>query len=82
MVTTKGKSMNLTQVPDVVTWPATHYVFIEKIGPFQGTAPQAWKDLHQLVPRISEHDKITGYMSLYKGGVKSISSGGFARCRS
>ena len=58
--------MNLTQVPDIVTWPETHCVFIEKIGPFQDTAPQAWKDLHQLVPRISEHNKIMGYMSLYK----------------
>jgi DNA gyrase inhibitor GyrI len=75
MVTTKGKSMNLTQVPDVVTWPATHYVFIEKIGPFQGTAPQAWKDLHQLVPRISEHNKITGYVSLYKVGPKVYRAG-------
>jgi hypothetical protein len=73
MATTKGKCMNLTH--DVVTWPATHYVFIEKIGPFQGTAPQAWKDLHQLVPRISEHNKITGYMSLYKVGPKVYRAG-------
>jgi hypothetical protein len=73
MVTTKGKSMNLTQGPDVVTRPATHYVFIEKIGPFQGTAPQAWKDLH--VPRISEHNKITGYMSLCKVGPKVYRAG-------
>jgi hypothetical protein len=73
MATTKGKCMNLTH--DVVTWPATHYVFIEKIGPFQGTAPQAWKDLHQLVPRISEHNKITAYMSLYKVGPKVYRAG-------
>ncbi len=66
MATAKGESMSLTQVPDIVTWPETHYVFIEKVGPFQNTAAQAWKDLHQLVPGISEHNKITGYMSLYK----------------
>jgi effector-binding domain-containing protein len=58
--------MNLTQEPEIVTWPETHYVFIEKIGPFQNTAPQAWQDLHQLISRISEHNKITGYLSLYK----------------
>src|SRR6202165_4565206 len=58
--------MNLTQEPEIVTWPETHYVFIEKIGPFQNTAPQAWKNMHQLVPGISEHNKITGYTSLYK----------------
>jgi len=27
--------MNLTEVPETVTWPETHYVFVEKIGPFQ-----------------------------------------------
>lgn len=58
--------MNLTEEPEVVTWPKTHYVFIEKIGPFQKTAPQAWQELHQLVPRIAESNQITGYMSLYK----------------
>jgi len=58
--------MNLTQEPEIVTWPKTHYVFLEKIDPFQNTAPQAWQDLHQLISRISEHKKIMGYLSLYK----------------
>src|SRR6266481_8173964 len=58
--------MNLTQEPEIVTWPETHYIFIEKIGPFQNTAPLAWQNLHQLVSGISEHNKITGYLSLYK----------------
>ncbi|MGD0908237.1 MAG: GyrI-like domain-containing protein [Candidatus Acidiferrales bacterium] len=60
--------MNLTQQPEITVWPETHYVFIEKIGPFQNTAPQSWKELHQFVPTISEHNKITGYTSLYKIG--------------
>ena len=75
MATAKGKPMNFTQAPDIVTWPESHYVFVEKIGPFQSTAPQAWKDLHQLVPSISEHNKITGYMSLYKVGPKVYRAG-------
>jgi len=58
--------MNLTQEPEIVTWPETQYVFLEKIGPFQNTAPQAWQNLHQLISGISEHSKITGYLSLYK----------------
>src|ERR1700687_4988687 len=62
----KETFMNLTEEPEIVTWPETHYVFIEKIGPFQNTAPQAWQNLHQLVSGISEHNKITGYLSLYK----------------
>lgn len=67
--------MNLTQAPDIVTWPETHYAFIEKIGPFQNTAPQAWQSLHQLVPEISKHNKIVGYMSLYQVGPKIYRAG-------
>jgi len=67
---TPKRAINLTQEPETVTWPETHYVFIEKIGPFQDTAPKAWQELHKLVPGISEHNKITGYMSLYKVGPK------------
>jgi effector-binding domain-containing protein len=57
--------MQLTEKPDIVTWPETHYVFIEKIGPFQNTAPQAWQELHRLIPTIAEHNAIEKYFSLY-----------------
>src|SRR6202795_1181222 len=67
--------MNLSEQPVVVTWPETHYVFLEKIGPFQNTAPAAWGDVHRFVPAISEHNKITGYMSLYKVGPKIYRAG-------
>jgi effector-binding domain-containing protein len=60
--------MNLTEEPQLVSWPKTHYVFIEKIGAFQTNAPQAWQNLHTFVPRIAEHNQITGYTSLYKVG--------------
>jgi len=55
-----------------VNWPETHYVYIEKTGPFQETAPEAWKNLHASVPSILENNKITGYMSLYKIKPKMI----------
>jgi DNA gyrase inhibitor GyrI len=58
--------MHLTEIPEPATWPETHYVFLEKIGPFQNTAPQAWHDVHQLTKAISAHNQITGAMSLYK----------------
>jgi len=57
--------MNLTLEPDSVTWPETHYVFIEKIGPFQTNAPQSWQELHKLTAAIAAHNTITGYFSLY-----------------
>jgi effector-binding domain-containing protein len=75
MESAKRASIKLTQEPEIVTWPETHYVFIERIGPFQNTARQAWQELHQLVPRISEHNKIAGFMTLYKVGPKLYRAG-------
>ena len=67
--------MNLTEEPQIVNWPQTHYVFVESIGPFQETAPKAWQALHQLLPKISEHNQVTGFTSLYKGGPKIYRAG-------
>lgn len=58
--------MNLTEKPIHVIWPATHYVFIEKEGPFHETAQACWQSLHKVVPEISKQKKISGFMSLYK----------------
>jgi effector-binding domain-containing protein len=58
--------MQLTEEPDLVTWPENHYIFVEKVGPFQINAPQAWQELHQRVPEIAALNQITGYFSLYK----------------
>ncbi|MGA2414198.1 MAG: GyrI-like domain-containing protein [Candidatus Sulfotelmatobacter sp.] len=67
--------MNLTEEPEIVTWPQTRYVFIESVGLFQETAPKAWQALHQLIPRIAEHNQIKGYMSLYKAAPKIYRAG-------
>jgi DNA gyrase inhibitor GyrI len=68
-------ALQLTQKPETVIWPETHYAFIEKIGPFQDTAMQAWNELHKLTPTISEHNQITGYTSLYKVAPKIYRAG-------
>lgn len=57
-----------TATPDTVQFPETHYVFIEKTGPFQNIAPQCWQDLHKIIPSISTHNTIEKYFSLYNGG--------------
>jgi len=44
--------MNLTQVRQIVTWPETHYTFIEKIGPFQDTALKRGTACISLFPRF------------------------------
>ena len=75
MATPQKAPMKLTQEPEIVNWPETHYVFVEKTGPFQDTAPQAWNEVHPLASAITEHNKITGYMSLYKAGPKIYRAG-------
>ncbi len=75
MATAKGKALQLTNKPEIVTWPETHYAYLEKIGPFEDTAQPAWKELQQLIPAISEHNKITGYTSFYKMEAKIYRAG-------
>lgn len=58
--------MNLTEVPEAVNWPETYYVFVEKVGPFMQTAPAAWGEAHAQTAEVLKHNRITGYMSLYK----------------
>jgi predicted transcriptional regulator YdeE len=67
--------MNLTPEPEVVDFPATHYVFVEKIGPFLQNAGQAWQSAHSFVPQLSEKNQIVGYLSLYKMGPKVYRAG-------
>ncbi len=67
--------MSLNEHPEIVSWPETHYVFVEKVGPFMENAGAAWQQAHTLVPRLTEKNKITGYMSLYKRGPKIYRAG-------
>ncbi len=67
--------MNLTENPEIVTWPETHYVFVEKIGPFMQTASQAWQTAHSFAPALAQHNQLLRYMSLYKVGPKIYRAG-------
>ena len=58
-------SLQLTEEPKIVTWPEMHYVYVEAVGPFMTSAPEAWGQLHKLTDAIAEHNKITGYTSAW-----------------
>lgn len=58
--------MALNEFAEIVTWPPTHYVYIERSGPFQETAPKAWTELHALMDLIAGEYSVVGMMSLYK----------------
>lgn len=45
--------MNLTAY-EVVTRPLTHYVYLEKRGPFAEVAPALWNELYPILPRLEQ----------------------------
>lgn len=55
-----------------------HYIFIEKIGPFQKTAPAAWQEFHRQMPAIMKSVQIAGVMALYRVGDEMIYRAGAA----
>jgi len=59
-------SLNLTETPEPVNWPAFHYVCIEKTGPIDQTAEASWKQLVPLMGPIKEKYTVTNYLALYK----------------
>ncbi len=69
--------MSLNEVPQQVEWPQTHYVFVEKVGPFQQNAWLAWQTAHGCIEELQKHNRILRQMSLYKPGPQ-IYRAGFA----
>ncbi len=59
--------MGLNEKFDTVKFPATHYVYVEKVGSFQETAPKAWQEIHQFKDAILQAGgQITGAFAMYK----------------
>jgi len=67
--------MNLTEVPELISLPEMHYVFVERVGPFMQNAGSAWQEAHKLAPQLRENSPVTGYMALYKMGPKIYRAG-------
>jgi effector-binding domain-containing protein len=57
---------NLNETPESIVWPVTHYVYVEKAGPFQQTAQTAWGELRAAVPALTTQVTPLTFMSLYK----------------
>ena len=74
-MTAAQETLRLTTTPETVEWPETHYVFIEKDGPFMSSAPAAWTELHAARPEIEKHNTITRYFSAYKVGPQIYRAG-------
>jgi predicted transcriptional regulator YdeE len=57
--------MNVVEASDLIV-PETHYVYVERVGPFDPGAQHAWKELTEALPRIEEQNKVTGFLALYR----------------
>jgi len=60
-------SIGLNEEPQYVSLPNSHFLYVEKIGPFSETAKAAWDEVLPLITSyISQHHQITGYLSTYR----------------
>ncbi|MBV9180331.1 MAG: AraC family transcriptional regulator [Acidobacteria bacterium] len=60
----KEIAVNLIPSFDVVTRPLTHYLFLEKHGPFAEIAPPTWNELFPLLSSHIDARQIVGYLGL------------------
>lgn len=60
----KEIAMNLTKNFEIVTRPTTHYVFLEKHGPFAEVAPPTWDEMHPLVASQVPQNDIKEFLGL------------------
>lgn len=59
--------MPLNEEPIEINWPETHYINVRKVGPFSGTARQAWEALHKNLPEVVNNlGTPTSFFSLYQ----------------
>jgi DNA gyrase inhibitor GyrI len=69
-------TIDLTQEPDTIDFPAAHYVFIERVGNIPANAPQAWQTFEKFMPGLMQHNQVTGAAAFYKP-TKGIYRAGF-----
>jgi AraC family transcriptional regulator len=60
----KEITMNLTKSFEIVTRPTTHYVFLEKRGPFAEVAPPTWEEMFPLMSSQIPQQEIKEFLGL------------------
>ncbi len=58
--------MELNLKAEIITWPESHYLFLEKRGPFMETAPKCWEEFRALINPLKSQLKMKSFASLYK----------------
>lgn len=60
----KEINVNLTSTYDIIERPTTHYVFLEKHGPFAEVAPSCWNEMFPLLYGQLEQKEIVSFLGL------------------
>jgi effector-binding domain-containing protein len=58
--------MSLITEPEIVEFPESHYVFVEREGHIPTIAPQTWATVGAFGREIAERNRILGGAALYK----------------
>jgi len=58
----KEIKMNLTSNPELVTRPTTHYVFLQRQGPFAEVAPPTWEAMFPMLANQVEQKDIVEFL--------------------
>lgn len=61
-----NSTINLTQEPETIDFPAGHYVFIERVGNIPANAPGAWHAFEKFMPAIMQRNQVTGPAAFYR----------------
>jgi DNA gyrase inhibitor GyrI len=56
--------LNMDLKPEMVNRPATHFVYLERTGPFAEIAPPAWDEMFRLLSGKITHDRFTELLGL------------------
>lgn len=60
----EGVKLNMNLKPEMVGRPATHYVYLERTGPFAEIAPPAWPEMFRLLNGSIAHQRFTEMLGL------------------
>ena len=56
--------LNIDLKPEMIDRPVTHFVYLERTGPFAEIAPSAWDEMFRLLDRQITHDRLTEFLGL------------------
>lgn len=64
--TATKEMFHLTEKPDIILWPETHYVFVEKVVPSREAIQAVWEEFHSQSAFVINSKRAPQMVGLYK----------------